>query len=69
VSVPTHWSCVIPATPRCQQCGATAAAHGPVIPMQPAPKLEVFVGFSTGDASGIKKEPTTGSTTPGASHD
>lgn len=35
VTVPTVWHGIIPPTPTCEYCGATAAAHGPVIPMQP----------------------------------
>lgn len=35
VTVPTIWHGVIPPTPTCQQCGAHAATHGPIIPMQP----------------------------------
>lgn len=37
VSVPRVWMGIIPPTPRCGGCGAMAAAHGPVIPMQPQP--------------------------------
>ncbi len=37
VSVPDNWMCGIPAVPTCEQCGATAAQHGPVIPMVPQP--------------------------------
>lgn len=46
VAVPKHWACILPPTPTCQQCGAVAAAHGPVIPMQPAPAFTV-VHFGT----------------------
>lgn len=35
VTEPTVWHGVIPPTPTCESCGAVAAAHGPVIPMQP----------------------------------
>lgn len=34
VTVPTVWFGVAPPIPICQQCGAHAAAHGPVIPMR-----------------------------------
>ena len=36
VRVPSVWMGVVPPTPTCSKCGATAAQHGPVIPMQPA---------------------------------
>ena len=36
VVVPTIWHSILPPTPYCIVCGATAAnQHGPVIPMQP----------------------------------
>ena len=53
VTVPTVWSAVIPATPTCQQCGAVAAIHGPVIPMQPN---NVKITYSSG--TGIPKVET-----------
>lgn len=37
VVIPKVWMSVIPAIPTCSSCGATAAQHGPVIPMTPAP--------------------------------
>jgi hypothetical protein len=37
VTLPYIWMAVIPAVPTCSQCGAVAAMHGPVMPMQPAP--------------------------------
>lgn len=37
VSVPTVFMSVVPPVPTCESCGATQAAHGPVIQMQPAP--------------------------------
>lgn len=37
VTVPTAWLGVHPPTPTCSSCGATAAAHGPVIPMRREP--------------------------------
>lgn len=37
VSVPGVWSGIIPPTPTCRDCGATAVPnHGPVMPMKPA---------------------------------
>jgi hypothetical protein len=36
VQVPSVWMGVVPPTPACASCGATAAQHGPVIPMLPA---------------------------------
>lgn len=43
VCVPTMWGAIIPPTPTCQQCGAVAASHGPLIPMrQPEQKLYKF---------------------------
>lgn len=33
VMIPTLWGSVVPPTPTCSRCGATAASHGPVIPM------------------------------------
>ena len=38
VTVPTAWWAIVPPTPTCESCGATARAHGPVIEMQPAPR-------------------------------
>lgn len=40
VTVPTIWHGVVPPVPTCEQCGATARASGPVIPMEPAKKRE-----------------------------
>lgn len=37
VTVPDHWLSVVPPTPTCEQCGAVAAEHGPVIPMVQRP--------------------------------
>lgn len=37
VTVPTVFHSVHPPTPTCSSCGATAAAHGPVIPMRREP--------------------------------
>lgn len=34
VTVPHIWGGVTPPTPTCESCGARAASHGPVIPMQ-----------------------------------
>lgn len=42
VRVPSAWWSVIPPTPRCAQCGATKASHGPVIDMQPSPRQRMF---------------------------
>ncbi len=36
VTVPDMWGGVVPPSPTCEQCGAVAASHGPVIPMRPA---------------------------------
>lgn len=42
VTVPTVVGSVVLPTPTCSQCGAVPAqAHGPVIPMQPAPRVSV----------------------------
>lgn len=35
VSVPAVYHSIIPPVPTCDRCGATAAQHGPVIPMTP----------------------------------
>ena len=35
VTVPDVWGGVIPPTPTCSACGATAAGHGPIIQMNP----------------------------------
>lgn len=35
VTLPTVWWGVIPPTPTCESCGATARQHGPVIDMEP----------------------------------
>lgn len=34
VVVPAVWMSAVPPTPTCLGCGAVAASHGPVIPMQ-----------------------------------
>lgn len=35
VSVPSIWGGIVPPTPTCNRCGATAKPnHGPVIPME-----------------------------------
>lgn len=34
VGVPSLWGSVVPPTPKCLDCGALAASHGPVIPMK-----------------------------------
>ena len=40
VSVPTVWMSVIPPTPICEDCGATAKVnHGPTLPMNPPQKI------------------------------
>lgn len=36
VRCPRVYHSVIPPTPKCAHCGARAAQHGPVIPMEPA---------------------------------
>lgn len=36
VTIESSWYATIPQTPTCEDCGATAAQHGPVIPMRPA---------------------------------
>jgi len=35
VSVPSIWHGIHPPQPTCERCGAIAAQHGPIIPMQP----------------------------------
>lgn len=49
VTVHTIWHCVIPDTPRCEQCGAVKKEEyrGPVIPMVPAQPMR----WSTTDAT------------------
>ena len=37
VTMPFAWWSVLPPTPTCSQCGATAAQYGPVVQMQPRP--------------------------------
>lgn len=44
VTVPHIWGGVTPPTPTCDHCGATAAAHGPVIPMQSAERTKIVPG-------------------------
>lgn len=45
VTVPSVWMGVIPPVPTCSGCGARAAeAHGPVIPMKPAPRYVTMPG-------------------------
>lgn len=48
VTAPDAWHSVTPYVPECSACGATAAAHGPVIPMR-APTCAPSV-FGTGSA-------------------
>ena len=46
VSVPQVWHGIIPPTPTCEACGATAAeTHGPVIPMQ---RKQFYIKISGG---------------------
>ena len=40
VTVPHIWGGVTPPTPTCEQCGARAASHGPVIEMQRATRTD-----------------------------
>lgn len=51
VTAPLVWMGVIPPTPTCDGCGARAASHGPVIPMQPTPQRHPVIktGTGTGD--------------------
>ena len=42
VSVPSFWMSIVPPVPTCESCGATAALHGPVMPMQPAPTRKTW---------------------------
>ena len=50
VQVPTVWYGVNPPQPTCGQCGAVAAPnHGPVLPMQPAPKTVSSTSIVMGD--------------------
>lgn len=47
VTVPTVFGSIIPPTPTCMQCGAVAAAHGPIIPMRYNDKgVNVFIEFT-----------------------
>lgn len=48
VTVPDVWMSIIPPTPTCEQCGAVAAEHGPVIPMRPAQPVRISTGTSLG---------------------
>lgn len=58
VTVPHAWGAVIPPTPTCERCGATSAAHGPVIPMQGRENTKIV--SSSGDYpqidNGLKTE-------------
>lgn len=47
VTVPTFYHSIIPPVPSCESCGATVAQHGPVLPMQPAPRREVITTTTT----------------------
>lgn len=47
VSVPMVWHGIIPPTPTCENCGAVAAQHGPVIPMQPATPVRITYSGNT----------------------
>lgn len=70
VSVPSPWMGTIPPVPTCDSCGATAASHGPVIPMVPATTRR-WVGSpykigggqiaapGTGDAAWMEQRPRT----------
>lgn len=53
VTVPSIWLAVIPPTPTCENCGATAAPNnGPVIPMVPhqtPPMTKVWQHGGKGD--------------------
>lgn len=51
VAVPSVWFGVIPPVPTCQGCGATAAGHGPVIPMKP-PGLRDGQTYTIGSGTG-----------------
>lgn len=52
VATHSNWMSVVPEIPTCLQCGARAASHGPVIPMQaPSSPIRTFTGTNT-------KEPT-----------
>lgn len=48
VTVDTIFFSVIPPKPRCESCGASPVeCHGPVIPMQPAPKRFSWFGVGS----------------------
>jgi len=48
VATPSLWGGIIPPTPHCLKCGASAANHGPVIQMQKIrPTLPNFTNTTT----------------------
>lgn len=47
VTVPSPYWSVIPPVPSCESCGAQVAQHGPVLPMNPAPRREVVTTQTT----------------------
>lgn len=55
VQVPTAWYGVLPPTPTCGQCGATAKPnHGRVLPMNPAPHKPALGG--AGDTEWMRQQ-------------
>jgi hypothetical protein len=52
VTVPKDWMCIFPPTPTCESCGAIAAEHGPVIPMNP--RTPIRTGTTTGNPEDFK---------------
>ena len=52
VVLPVVWFCVIPPIPTCEECGATVAQNGPILPMNPPVKAGTPLEVSSGMASG-----------------
>lgn len=53
VTVPEHWYGVVPPTPECESCHATAANHGPTIPMKPRDHSPGSLNFSPAGHRGV----------------
>lgn len=51
VTVPDAWGGIIPPTPTCATCGATAAGYGPIIQMNPPRTIR----FDYSTTSGVKE--------------